>query len=83
MTRKMFHVRDEGDLIRWGLNVYPRGHGYSRGFVWHGFGIRIYVRWAIRHKHLHWYVRRVPTHVDYQPHGGKSVDALCKTPETR
>jgi hypothetical protein len=43
----MFHIRDEGQLIRWGFNFYPLRSGQF-GFLFIGFGRCWWCRYAKR-----------------------------------
>ena len=38
----MIHIRDEGEQIRQGLNIYPRHNKYSKGFLF------LFGKWLFR-----------------------------------
>lgn len=43
----MFHIRDEGEQIRWGFNFYPLSSGQA-GFLLIGFGRCLQARYSKR-----------------------------------
>lgn len=47
------YVRDEGELVRNGLSIWPLGNPHSRGFILRLGRLQWYFRWSIRHQRLH------------------------------
>lgn len=48
----MFHIREEGDQVRWGFNFYPLRSAQA-GFLFYGFGKVWWCRYNKRIRHFY------------------------------